>query len=131
MPHGQECRQCGRCCEKWGWDQKGVVEDIIPWITDNRQDILQHVSVRFSDGTKKNGRELSIEDLPRVTRIDYWVSPHGRRLRHCPFFFLESDGKARCRIHGAKPTVCTSFTPWNEGIRNYALNCPACPDTAP
>jgi Fe-S-cluster containining protein len=131
MPIQQECRQCGRCCEKWGWDQTGVIEDIIPWITDNRQDILQHVGIRFNDGTRKNGRELSEQDLPRVARIDYWVSAKGRKIRHCPFFFRGSDGKARCRIHDAKPEVCTSFTPWNEGIRDYALYCPACREIAP
>ena len=36
------------------------------------------------------------------------------------------DGKVYCRIHDTKPKVCIGFTPWNEGIRDYALNCPAC-----
>ena len=127
----QDCKQCGRCCEKWGWGQKGVIGDLIPWITQGRRDILQHVGIRFADGTRKNGRELSLEDLPRVTRIDYWVSIQGRKIRYCPFFFRAEDGIAWCRIHGAKPEVCTRFTPWDEGIRDYALSCPACKDTAP
>jgi Fe-S-cluster containining protein len=96
-----------------------------------RRDILQHVGIRFADGTKKNGRELSIKDLPRIARIDYWVSVEGRTIRHCPFFLRAEDGKVWCRIHGAKPNVCISFTPWNEPIRNYALNCPACRDIVP
>jgi len=123
--------QCGRCCEKWGWGQKGVPEDIIPWITHDRMDILQHVGIRCDDGTRKNGRDISLKDLPHVARIDYWVSPKGRALRHCPFFFRAEDGKAYCKIHDTKPKVCINFTPWNEGIRDYALNCPACRDTAP
>lgn len=131
MTPDQNCQQCGKCCEKWGWGQKGVIEDIIPWIAQGRRDILQHVGIRFNDGTKKNGRDISLEDIPRVARIDYWVSVHGRKIRHCPFFFRAENGKVWCRIHDAKPEVCIRFTPWNEGICDYALSCPACKDTAP
>jgi Fe-S-cluster containining protein len=131
MPEEQDCRQCGKCCEKWGWDQKGIPEDLVPWITEGRSDILQHVGIIFSDGHRSTARDLSAADLHRVTRIDYWVSPRGKKLTQCPFFFRAGDGKVYCRIHTAKPTVCIGFTPWNEGIRDYALNCPACRDSMP
>lgn len=131
MEDRQDCLQCGRCCEKWGWDQKGTHEDLVPWIAAGRADILQHVGILFSDGRKTTGRDLSLGDLTRVTRIDYWVSPKGEKLRHCPFLFRAGDGKAYCRIHGSKPKVCTSFSPWKEGIRDYALACPACREDAP
>jgi Fe-S-cluster containining protein len=131
MAEKQDCLQCGKCCEKWGWDQKGIADDLIPWITNGRTDILRHVGIRFSDGTRGTGRDLSLKDLPLIARIDYWVTPEGKKLRSCPFFFRAGDGKVYCRIHGAKPKVCTSFTPWNEGIRDYALTCPACRDGAP
>jgi len=108
-----------------------VIEDIIPWITQGRRDILQHVSITLDDGKRRNGRDISEHDLPHVIRINYWIDQDGRALRHCPFFFLAEDGKVYCKIHGAKPKICISFTPWNEGIRDYALNCPACRDTAP
>jgi hypothetical protein len=36
-----------------------------------------------------------------------------------------------CTIHTAKPKVCIGFAPWNEAIRDYALNCPACRNSAP
>jgi Fe-S-cluster containining protein len=127
----QDCRQCGKCCEKWGWDQKGIIEDIIPWITAGRRDILQHVGIRFFDGTRMTGRDLNPDDLPRIVRIDYWVSPEGRKLQYCPFFFRAGDGKVYCRIHGMKPKVCINFTPWIEAIRDYALNCPACREVVP
>jgi Fe-S-cluster containining protein len=123
--------QCGRCCEKWGWGQKGIIEDIIPWITQGRRDILQHVSLTLDDGKRCNGRDISEQDLPHVIRINYWVGLDGRALRYCPFFFRAEDGKVYCKIHGAKPKICISFTPWNEGIRDYALNCPACRDITP
>ena len=123
--------QCGRCCEKWGWGQKGVIEDIIPWIRENRQDILQHVLIMFADGKLSTGRHISEKDLSRIVRIDYWTDPYGRTLTYCPFFRRAEDGKVYCTIHNIKPKVCTGFTPWNEGIRNYALNCPACRNTAP
>jgi Fe-S-cluster containining protein len=123
--------QCGRCCDKWGWGQKGVIEDIIPWIAKGRGDILQHVSLTLDDGKRRNGRDISELDLPHVIRINYWIDQEGRALRHCPFFFRAEDGKVYCKIHGAKPKICISFMPWNEGIRDYALNCLACRDTAP
>jgi Fe-S-cluster containining protein len=131
MPEDQDCLQCGRCCEKWGWDQKGIIEDIIPWVRQNRQDILQHVAILFNDGRQVSGKDISPGEIPRIARIDYWVGTDGRALRHCPFFWRADDKKAYCRIHDAKPKVCTSFTPWNEGIRDYALNCPACRENAP
>jgi len=127
----QDCQQCGRCCEKWGWDQKGIIDDIIPWMDKNRNDILQYVSITLKDGTRCNGRDISIENLPEVSRIDYWAEPSGRALDHCPFFHRAGDGKVFCKIHDAKPSICRSFTPWNEGIRDYALNCPACRQTTP
>jgi len=131
MPEEQDCRQCGKCCEKWGWDQWGVPEDLVPWIDRNRTDILQHVAVTFRDGKRSTGREISRADLPRIARIYYWVSVQGRKLTYCPFFFRADDGRAYCRIHDTKPAVCTGFTPWNEKIRDYALNCPACRDSEP
>ncbi|HZK30438.1 MAG TPA: YkgJ family cysteine cluster protein [Methanoregula sp.] len=127
----QDCVQCGRCCEKWGWGQKGIIEDLIPWIEENRSDILKHVSVTLKDKKKRNGRDISRNDLAGIIRIDYWVSPDGRALTYCPFYTLADDGKVYCAIHRAKPRVCIGFEPWNEGIRDYALNCPACRNTAP
>ena len=131
MSPTQNCLQCGKCCEKWGWGQKGIIEDLIFWILTDRQDILQYVSLTFSDGKRRNGRGLVPEDLPDIVRIDYWVDTKGRSMTHCPFFFRADDGKVYCRIHTAKPKVCIGFTPWNEGIRDYALNCPACRNSEP
>jgi Fe-S-cluster containining protein len=127
----QDCLQCGRCCEKWGWDQKGVYEDLVPWILTDRQDILNHVSLTFADGKRCTGSNLSIQDLSSVIRIGYWVDPFNRSLTYCPFFWRAEDGKVYCKIHDTKPKVCIGFTPWNEGIRDYALNCPACRNNAP
>jgi len=127
----QSCTQCGRCCEKWGWGQKGVIEDIILWMLANRQDILQHVSITLTGKKRCNGRDISPRDLADITRIDYWVDLDGRVLTYCPFFLRADDGKVYCKIHDTKPKVCIGFTPWNEGIRDYALNCPACRNTAP
>ncbi len=131
MTSDQNCQQCGKCCEKWGWDQKGVIEDITPWIQNHRMDILTHVGITLSGGQRCTGKELTAHDLPRVARIDYWVDVEGRTIQYCPFFFRAGDGKVYCRIHDTKPKVCIGFTPWNEGIRDYALNCPACRDNTP
>ncbi len=130
-PEEQDCRQCGKCCEKWGWDQRGIPEDIAPWIAQRRDDILQHVGITFRDGRRTTGRGLVPEDLPGIVRIHYWVDPRGRHLSHCPFYQKREDGKVYCGIHLAKPAVCIGFRPWTEGIRDYALNCPACRDTIP
>lgn len=127
----QECLQCGVCCEKWGWDQKGIPEDLIPWIRNRRTDILQHVGIRFRDGARTTGTRLTEADLPRVTRIEYWVSPSGTTLSHCPFYDRREDKKVYCRIHTMKPAVCIGFAPWAEVYHDYGLNCPACRDIAP
>ncbi|MGA2912381.1 MAG: hypothetical protein ABSE07_02580 [Methanoregula sp.] len=127
----QTCVQCGRCCEKWGWGQKGIIEDIIPWIQEGRQEILQHVSLIFQGGKRCSGRDISVDDLPGIVLIHYWTGTDGRALSYCPFFRRADDGKVYCSIHDVKPKICTGFMPWNEGIRDYALNCPACRNSAP
>lgn len=121
LTHDQDCLQCGKCCEKWGWGQKDVIEDIIPWIMQGRKDILQHVGIRFNDGKQMNGQDISFEDLPHIAGIDYWISIKGWKIRHCPLFFRAEDGTVWCRIHDAKPKVCIRFNPRNEGIRDYAM----------
>jgi Fe-S-cluster containining protein len=85
----------------------------------------------MKDGRKRSGTDISACDLPDIIRIDYWVTPEGKALTHCPFYRKADDGKVYCRIHDTKPRVCIGFTPWNEGIRDYALNCAACRETAP
>ena len=120
------CTQCGRCCERWGWGQKGIPEDLIPWLSDNRQDILQHVTLYLSDGKRVNGNEISSGDLTHVLRIRYWQDPSGKPLHHCPFLRRSSDRKAWCGIHDCKPTVCREFTPWTWQNHEFYGNCPAC-----
>jgi Fe-S-cluster containining protein len=127
----QDCRQCGKCCEKWGWDQKGIIDDLVPWVAGGRQDILTHVLVRFSDGRYCTAAGLVPDDLPRVNRIYYWVDPDGKKRSSCPFFERRQDGKVSCRIHDTKPAVCVGFAPWAGLWHDYGLNCPACPDTTP
>jgi len=127
----QDCLQCGICCERWGWGQKGIIEDLIPWLAAKRHDILRHVSIRLSDGRRVNGITLSAEDLPRITRISYWQDSSGRRMRECPFFTRSDEGKARCRIHDMKPAVCRAFTPWNWQNNDFYGSCPACREKTP
>ena len=127
----QDCRQCGKCCEKWGWDQKGIIDDLVPWITGGRKDILAHVLIRFSDGHYSTAAGLLPEDLPRVDRIYYWIDPGGKKRSSCPFFERRQDGKVYCRIHDTKPAVCVGFAPWAAVWHDYGLNCPACRDTTP
>jgi Fe-S-cluster containining protein len=127
----QDCLQCGVCCEKWGWDQRGIPEDLVPWISGRRDDILQHVLLRFRDGTQRTGKGLRPEDLSAVDRIYYWVTPDGTTMTRCPFYDKRDDGKVYCGIHRVKPAVCTGFAPWAEVYHDYGLNCPACRDIAP
>jgi len=127
----QDCLQCGKCCEKWGWDQKGVVGDLVPWIAAGRRDILSHVLIRFADGSYRTAETLGPGDLTRITRIDYWVDPGGRKRLSCPFFERRADGKVYCGIHATKPAVCSGFAPWADLWHDYGLSCPACRDTTP
>lgn len=127
----QECQQCGRCCERWGWGQNGIVEDLIPWLTSNRQDILRHVSIRYSDGSRSSGSTVSDENLLHVFRIRYWQDTEGTLLHHCPFLWRSKDGKAMCAIHDCKPAVCRGFTPWTWQNHEFYGNCPACRERTP
>jgi Fe-S-cluster containining protein len=127
----QDCLQCGKCCERWGWGQKGIIDDLIPWLAGNRHDILRHVSIRLSNGRWVSGSAVSSEDLPRISRIRFWQDPDGRSLRECPFFARSGDGKARCGIHDVKPRVCREFTPWNWQNNEFYGNCPACREKTP
>ena len=131
MTEKQNCLQCGKCCEKWGWDQKGIVDDIILWLLQNRKDILQHVLIHLTDGKHIRGAVVSEKDFPNISSIHYWIGANGRMLDHCPFFERRVDGKVYCRIHTLKPAVCQGFAPWNDVWHDYGLNCPACKDTAP
>ena len=131
MSPTQDCLQCGKCCEKWGWGQKGVIEDLIPWILAKQQDILEHVRIRFANGKQCTGCTIPEDDLPNIVRIDYWTDSNGRTITYCPFFWRRDDGKVYCKIHNTKPRVCIGFTPWNEGIRDYALECLACRNSSP
>jgi Fe-S-cluster containining protein len=128
----QMCRQCGRCCERWGWGQKGTVEDLGPWIDANRQDILHHVTVHLKNGRKAGGHEMVKEDLPHVSGVRFWQDTAGRPLRHCPFLRRTADGKAFCGIHSVRPTVCREYAPWNcdDGDYQY-VRCLACKDRMP
>jgi Fe-S-cluster containining protein len=127
----QDCRQCGKCCEKWGWDQSGIIDDLVPWIAGNRQDILTHVLIHYPDGCNRLAAGMRLSDLPRIDRIYYWVDAGMNRLRVCPFFERREDGKVYCRIHDAKPAVCVGFAPWATVWHDYALSCPACRDITP
>ena len=131
MSADQECLQCGVCCEKWGWDQHGIIADLKPWITGGRDDILQHVSIRFKNHRRSTGAGITLADLPEVEQIYYWVSPAGSKLNYCPFYNKREDGKVYCGIHTVKPAVCIGFAPWSEVYHDYGLNCPACRDSAP
>ncbi len=127
----QNCLQCGKCCEKWGWDQKGIPEDLVPWISAGRDDILRHVLIRDPEGRERTAAGLTMQDLFRISGIYYWVDPDGSRRSSCPFYELREDGKVYCGIHDTKPAVCTGFAPWDSLWHDYGLNCPACRDPAP
>lgn len=132
MDHGQDCIQCGKCCERWGWNQKGVVEDLVPWVvTGRRDDILRYVGIWFLDGSRASGSTLTPADLPRIRSIRYWQDPAGHALRECPFFRRSADGKAWCGIHEVKPLICQTFTPWNWKNNDFYGNCPACREKSP
>ncbi len=125
------CLQCGRCCERWGWNQRGTVEDLVPWIREGRIEILRHVGIRLKDGTRTSGIDLSLQDLPEIQQIDYWQHPDGRRMHSCPFFRRSPAGKAFCGIHEYKPAVCRDFMPWKGNSIEFAGNCPACRERSP
>lgn len=128
MKPDQVCLQCGRCCERWGWGQKGLLSDLIPWLIADRKDILCHVMVWLEGGTRTNGEDVTHADLSRIIRVRYWQDAAGKELHNCPFLFRSDDGKAWCRINDCKPAVCREFTPWTWQNHEFYGNCPACKD---
>lgn len=128
----QECRQCGRCCERWGWGQKGTAADLVPWIEGKRWDILVHVAVRLASGRWVRGDAIQGKDIPSVTRVSYWHEPSGLPLRSCPFLGRGEDGRAFCAIHAVRPSVCREYEPWNcTGDEFLQVRCPACREMMP
>ncbi len=118
MPQDQECRQCGRCCEKWGWDQPGIPEDLVPWIAHHRTDILGHVSITFRDGKRSDGRDLSPGDLTRIARIYYWVDPGGADARPAR---SSSGQKTAGRTAGSMRPSRQSVPVSLHGTKEYAI----------
>ncbi|OPX73681.1 MAG: Flagellin N-methylase [Methanoregulaceae archaeon PtaB.Bin152] len=132
VSQGQICRQCGHCCERWGWGQWGSPEDLRPWIEQDREEILQHVTVFLENGKKTSGTGIAPGDIPRIKRVRYWQDPSGRPLRHCPFLGRTADGKAFCRIHDVRPAVCREYAPWNCDNGDYQyVRCQACRERTP
>jgi Fe-S-cluster containining protein len=128
----QICRQCGHCCERWGWGQKGTVQDILPWIAGDRKDILLYVTVHLENGRKASGSEITTADIPHIRKVRYWQDPSGRPLRHCPFLGRSGDGKAFCGIHDVRPAVCREYAPWNCNDSDYQyVKCQACREMTP
>jgi len=128
----QICRQCGHCCERWGWGQEGTVEDLLPWIAGNRRDILQHVTVHLDDGRKASGTDITSDNIPQVIKVGFWKDPAGHPLRYCPFLGRSGDGKAFCKIYGVRPTVCREYAPWNCDDGDYQhVRCQACMERTP
>jgi Fe-S-cluster containining protein len=128
----QVCRQCGRCCERWGWGQTGTVADLVPWIREGRDDILRHVSVRLASGRWVSGCTIREENLPSVTAVRYWQDLGGHPLRYCPFLQKRGEGLAFCAIHEVRPLVCREYAPWNcTGGEYMQVKCPACRDRMP
>lgn len=132
MSGEQVCRQCGHCCERWGWGQKGRMEDLVPWIADGRTDILQHVSVYLDGHRRVSGTDLMMPDIPHITGVRYWQDRSGNPLRYCPFFGRAADGKAFCGIHDVRPWICREYAPWNCTNGDYQhVRCRACREMTP
>ncbi|HET6581688.1 MAG TPA: hypothetical protein VFG36_07390, partial [Methanoregula sp.] len=51
--------------------QKGVIEDLIPWLKERRLDILQHVSVTFPGGKRRRGNDIAVEDLSCLSALTF------------------------------------------------------------
>jgi Fe-S-cluster containining protein len=84
-----ECRQCGRCCLKYGNCLKATAEDIEIWDRAGRTDILQWVGA--------NG--------------ELWVNEStGEEAVRCPFLRKVPGKKSYiCRIYDARPRVCREY----------------------
>lgn len=132
MTSKQICQQCGHCCERWGWGQKGTVDDLIPWFQHERRDILQYVAVCLDSARTVNGSDIAAGDIPHIKKVRFWYDTSGRMLRYCPFLGRTQDRKAFCRIHDVRPAVCREYAPWNCSDSEYQnVRCQACREMTP
>lgn len=79
------CKQCGQCCQNFGWLIVYASEDTLEWM-------------RARDPEIKIQPYEGIEDY-------YWVSiPYScKQLEHV------GDGKYHCKLHDSKPELCKQY----------------------
>jgi Fe-S-cluster containining protein len=82
-----ECKQCGRCCLKYGNCLSATQNDIDRWEEEGRYDIL----------------ELAWSG-------DLWVDRMHKEAFRCPWLRkLPGKDKYICRIHDTKPDECAEY----------------------
>ena len=84
-----KCKQCGRCCLRYGACLQATDEDIEMWELGGREDILEWVNP-FGD---------------------LWINlKKDREAKRCPWLRkLPRKNKYICRINNLKPEVCREY----------------------
>jgi Fe-S-cluster containining protein len=99
-PEGFKCIQCGACCRSF---IPVTRQDVMRWVVEGRDDILEHISTR----------ELFI----------YPVS--GDELARCPFLKKQLQADVYiyiCSIHDTKPEACAGYPTSRELAKR--MKCP-------
>jgi Fe-S-cluster containining protein len=86
------CKQCGKCCKGKDFVIKATPEDIERWETQERQDILDYVSV------------IDLESFEDFGVYDMFVDKE-----ICPFLIEVKNGLYECLIQNTKPLFCRNY----------------------
>jgi Fe-S-cluster containining protein len=120
--NGIDCDQCGICCKVFGDSISPTIENIYSWLTNDRQDILQHFSACFANGTWKNCAELQVDELGDIITVEMRDPDTGALESACPFLSRVSKKRYLCSIHMTKPEMCDNYKPWLWG-ETYLKRC--------
>lgn len=104
MPENFKCKQCGKCCIKFGPELSISTEDILRWRKENRGDILAWVWIENGNSKYPVG--------------DAWFDPQtGSEVNECPWLSKLPSGKYLCKIYETRPQICKRFSPESSNPR--------------
>lgn len=92
------CKQCGRCCLKYGHKLQATEKDLRLWRRKNKKDIIARAKI------------ITVGDN-KIVAIDLWFNPKtGEQVSRCPWLQkLRNQEKYICRIYEVRPEACREY----------------------
>lgn len=107
-PKDFNCKQCGGCCLRLGFEIQITENDICRWEKQGREDILDRIDIYFF-------KSLVVGDA--------WFHPRTtKEVDRCPWLKRPQNKKYICTIQNTKPEACKEFPKSKGHAEEY--NCP-------